>query len=89
MEKQQVAARDGLNRDTGGGWLAFKSAAKGVFINVHRHNGDCVSPQPSGNFPAIPSLRPPSSIACPPKTLHGQLVQSAYYPLQTSRNLTF
>jgi hypothetical protein len=86
MEKQRVAACDGLNRDIGGCWLAFRSAAKGVFINVYRHNGDFVSRWRSGGFPSVQRLRLPSSSACPPKTLHRQLVQSTYYPLQTSRN---
>ena len=86
METQRVEACGGLNRNTGGGGLAFRSAANDVFINVYEHNGDFNSRWQLGLFPigskaglAIQQHRSNEAAQC-------RLFQSAYYPLQTSRN---
>src|ERR1035437_8823484 len=86
MEKQRVEACDGLNQDTGGGGLAFRSVSNGVFINVYEHNDDFGWQRKAGGLPAVQRRRLPSSSVCLPKTLHRQFFQSSFYPLQTSRN---
>src|SRR5438445_13877778 len=85
MEKQRIAVSESLNRDTGPGW--HQGGLKRVLSSiVCQLKSDFVLQRLSDDLPVVQRLRLASRIGCPPEASL-PVLQSTYYPLQTSRNL--
>ncbi|MDE2010555.1 MAG: hypothetical protein KGJ09_10855 [Candidatus Omnitrophica bacterium] len=86
MEKRCIEGDVGMIRSAAGGLRAFSASMNGISINVYGHIRHFGSIWPSDGLLAVQRLCLPASVGCSPRSLHGQFLQSTFYPLQTMRN---